>query len=599
MFNSLKKIYILIGSKERIKLFFLFGMMLFASFLEVLGIGMIPAFIVSVSDPNIILSYPIVGDVLSRLNITTQESLVLLGAALLMAIYTGKNAYMGFFFYIKKRFIANRGVDLQNRLFRAYMGAPYTFYIGRNSSELLRNVATEVRRIVERIMLPFMELMLNIVMSLLIISLLLVTEPLISLFTLLVLGGTGYLFLSITRNKISDFGKQDKHLRKLMNQSVLQGLGGFKDARVLGRERMFLEEYNKSAVKSKTANVYLYVVQHLPKPITETLAVLGILIITLILIGQGRTITSIIPVLALFGASAVKLMPMINSMMSNISTIRYNTHSVYTVYHDLKLLEGNSYKFASNEPENPKIVPLKDHISIQGISYHYPGTDDYAVKDVSLHIRSGEAVAFVGESGAGKTTMADIVLGLLEPQEGSILADGTNIRDNIRGWQKNIGYIPQSIFLLDDTIRRNIAFGIPDHEIDEEKLKVAMEASQLLGLILKLPDGDETVVGERGIRISGGQRQRIGIARALYNNPQVLIMDEATSALDNITEKYVIQAIDRLKGNRTIIMIAHRLTTVINCDRLYLMEDGKIIEEGNYEYLLKNNVMFREMAMEG
>ena len=598
MLKPLKKIYHLLTRRERIKFLLLFGMMLFAAFLEVLGIGMIPAFIVTVSDPDIIFSYPIAGQVLDKLHIKTQESLVLFGAALLMTLYIGKNVYMGFFFYVKKKFIANRGVALANRLFRAYMGAPYTFHIGRNSSELLRNVTSEVRGMIEKVMLPFLELLLNVIMALLIISILIVAEPLISLVTLIVLGGTGYFFLSITRDKISSFGKEDKHLRRMMNQSVIQGLGGFKDARVLGREKMFLDEYKQIAVKRRIANVYLYVVKNLPKPITETLAVLTILIITIILIWQGRSISSIIPVLGLFGAAAVKLMPMINSMLSNISEIRYNVPSISSVDHDLRLLEGNVYKFKSKKRGNHKILPLQDHISIRNVSYCYPNTDDCAVKNVSLQIRCGEAVAFVGESGAGKTTMADIILGLLEPQEGSIFVDGTNIRENIRGWRKNIGYIPQSIFLLDDTIRRNIAFGIPENEINEEKMKKAVEAAQLKDLIERLPEGEETIVGERGIRFSGGQRQRIGIARALYNNPQVLIMDEATSALDNVTEKYVIEAIDQLKGNLTIVMIAHRLTTVINCDRLYLMENGKIIDSGSYESLLKNNTRFREMAME-
>ncbi len=597
MLKPLKKIYHLLNRRERIKFLLLFGMMLFAAFLEVLGIGMIPAFIVTVSDPEFIFSYPFVGQVLEKLNIKTQESLVLFGAVLLMAIYIGKNIYMGFFFYFKKKFILNRGVDLQYRLFRAYMGAPYTFYISRNSSELLRNMTAEVKGIVERVMLPFMELLLNVVMALLIISLLLVAEPLISLVTLIMLGGTGYFFLSITRSKISSFGKEDRHLRKMMNISFLQGLGGFKDARILGRETMFLDEYKQFAVRRKVANVYLYVVKKLPKPITETLAVLTILIITLILIWQGRSISSIIPILGLFGAAAVKLMPMINVMISNISEIRYNTPSVSAVDYDLRLLEGNTYKFKSKNRENHQILPLQDIISIQNVSYCYPNTDDYAVKDASLQIRCGEAVAFVGESGAGKTTMADIILGLLEPQEGSVFVDGRKIQENMRGWQKNIGYVPQSIFLLDDTIRRNIAFGIPENEIDEEKMKKAVEASQLKDLIERLPDGEETIVGERGVRFSGGQRQRIGIARALYNNPQVLIMDEATSALDNVTEKYVIEAIDQLKGNLTIIMIAHRLTTVINCDRLYMMENGKIIAEGSYESLLKSSARFCKMAL--
>lgn len=572
--------------------------MLIAAALEVLGIGMIPVFVVAVSNPENLMTYPVLGDLLQYVNITTAEELVIYGALLLIGVYVLKNSFLGWFIYIKKRFVANRGVMLENRLFKAYMTSPYTFYISRNSAELLRNVTSETRRVVDGVMIPFLELALNITMFVFILGALLVLEPIITVVTILFLGGGGGIFLRYTRKKNREFGQQDREARKMRNKSVLQGLGGLKVTRVLNRENLFMREYAYWAEKSKIANIYKYVVQQLPKHIIETLAVIGILLIALILIWEGRVISAIIPVLSLFGAATVRLMPAFNQVIGQTANIQYNTPSVDVIYEDLICLEGQYQEFQKDVlMEEHEILPLQQKIQIRDLSYRYPEQEDFAVKNVSLTIPRGAAIAFVGESGAGKTTMADIILGLLTPMHGSIEVDGVDISTNIRGWQQNIGYIPQQIYLLDDTIRRNIAFGIPDDKIDESKIEEVVEAVQLHELVSRLPDRLNTVVGERGVLLSGGQQQRIGIARALYDNPQVLIMDEATSALDNITEKFVIEAIENLRGDRTIIMIAHRLTTVQNCDKIYLMSMGQIEEAGSYEDLLKNSEEFRKMNL--
>lgn len=595
MIDSLKKIYSLFPRKDRFKLLLLFILMGVASLLEVLGIGIIPIFVVAVADPDKILGFPVVGSWLSARGIITAESLVVYGAILLILVYIVKNGYIAFFYYLKKKFIANRGVQLQERIFKAYMTAPYTFYVARNSAELLRNVTGEVKRIVDNTMLPFMELALNVVMFVFILITLVALEPLITAVNILLLGGGGYLFLRVTQRKTRELGKEDRRHRKLKNKVVLQGLGGFKEARVLGREKMFLDAYRTSAIRSKVANVYLYVVKKLPKPIIETLAVITILLITLIMVLEGRTISSIIPVLALFSAAAVRLMPIFTTAITQVSDIRFNAYSVYAIYNDLQILERGKKEEIQDELKRSK-VSLKEEITLKGVTYRYPDTASNAVDDVTLTIRKGEVVAFVGASGAGKTTLVDVILGLLEPQNGSVLVDGLDIRENLGGWQENIGYIPQHIYLLDDSIRNNIAFGIPEKSIDEEKLMTAIRAAQLEEFVNSLPDGIETTVGERGTRLSGGQRQRIGIARALYHDPQVLIMDEATSALDNRTEKYVIDAIEELRGDRTIIMIAHRLTTVENCDVIYMMKNGRVIQQGSYSELLDQSEEFRTLS---
>ncbi len=597
MIKSLRKIYSLLPKKDRFRFGLLFIMMVIASVFELIGISLIPAFVISIAEPERILSIHILGDFLQDMGIDTTEKLALTGALALISVYLLKNSYLTYYKYLKQKFVLNKRLYLQNRLFKAYMTAPYTFYLNKNSAELLRNVNGEIGKIITGTVLPFLEISLNTITFTFIIAGLLYLEPVITIVTVVMMGGGGYLFLSITQKKIEDSGRISRLASGDMNRMILQGLGGFKEARVLNRESLFLKQYNKFAKKGIGAAIYQTVVKSLPKPIIETLLITGILVVTLIMIFEGRSFNQIIPTLTLFGVAAVKLMPIFNTFVQQITSIRYSADAVYAVSEDLEYLEKQS---AIEEEKNLKTVErinLQKEIVLDNVSYKYPNSDSYAVKNISITITKGDAVAFVGASGAGKTTLVDLILGLLEPKDGRILADNTDILENLRGWMKNIGYIQQSNYLFDERIFRNIAFGIPDDEVDEEKLNNAIEAAQLGDLIKRLPIGLKTRVGERGVRLSGGQRQRVTIARALYNNPQILVMDEATSALDNITEKFVIEAIERLRGDRTIIMIAHRLSTVKNCNVIYMMDEGEIVAKGTYDELMENSQQFRRMSL--
>src|SRR6056297_2668696 len=597
MLESLKKIYSLFPKNVRLKFFLLLVLMFVASILELLGIGMIPLFVMTIAQPDRILSFPILGDILSNARIDTVKSLALTGAIALIFIYISKNLYLTYFRYLKTRFVQNQKIYLQNRIFKAYMTAPYTFYISKNSADLLRNVNGEVGKIVSGTIMPCLEITLNIIMFSFIIVSLFILEPFITLVTILMMGGGGFVFLRITQKRTFDSGVISREARGDMNRMVLQGLGGFKDARVLNREKLFLKQYNTFAETDRDATIYQTIVKSLPKPIIETLMVLGILTITMIMVFEGRSFDQIIPVLTLFGVAAVKLMPIFSLLIQQVTTMRYSAPSVYAICDDLDLLEVEYKKFRDQILKKATKMSMENSIELQSISYKYPNSDEYAVKDINITIPKGAAVAFVGASGAGKTTLVDIILGLLTPESGKIKVDGRDIDENIRGWMKNIGYIQQSNYLFDERIFRNIAFGIPDEQVDDEKLHSALKAAQLEEVVNRLPRGLRTRVGERGVRLSGGQRQRVTIARALYNNPQVLVMDEATSALDNITEKFVIQAIERLRGDRTIIMIAHRLTTVQNCDVIYMMDEGEIVDSGTYDELLEKSSEFRKMSL--
>jgi ATP-binding cassette, subfamily B, bacterial PglK len=593
-YNKLRKLF---NRSERIKIGMLFGMMLLAAFLELLGIGMIPAFVAIVADPARVLKYNQFSELYQLLNINNSRDLLIYGGLILIGVYVLKNTYIMIYYYIEARFIFNRRYTFSHKLMTAYMQAPYTFYLERNSSELLRNTNNEVNIMINNVLLPILKVSKELIMGILVVAFLLFAEPTITLIISVVMGGMAGSFLYITRERMNNLGIEAQEYRKGMLKAAQQGFGGIKDARVLNREGEFIETFREMAYQSSQLQLKKTFISSIPRPTVETLSVGGIILIAIIMVLQERPISSIVPIIAMFGVAIVRLIPAINQVTQLLTDLQFNIASVNPVYDDLTLLKDNAKAFRSDRRKKQKLE-LRTSIVIDNLHYQYPKSTEQALNGVNLEIPFGSAVAFVGSSGSGKTTLADSLLGLLVPQKGAILVDDVNISESISSWQQNIGYIPQFIYLSDDTLKRNIAFGLPDDKIDDEKILKAVELSQLSDLIEHLPQGIETVIGERGTRLSGGQRQRVGIARALYHEPQVLVMDEATSALDNITEQQIIEAIEALKGNRTVIMIAHRLTTVMNCDMLFFMENGRIVDKGTYQELLIKNADFREMARE-
>jgi ATP-binding cassette subfamily C protein len=477
------------------------------------------------------------------------------------------------------------------------MQAPYTFHLQRNTAELLRNISQEINVLINNVLTNILMMGREGVITLAILTFLFTVEPLITLLVISLSGFGAGTFILLNKKKMKEYGEEEQERRAEMIKAVNQGLGCIKEARVLNRENEFIEKFRIEAFKSTRLMAYLRFIQQIPRPVVETTAVLGMLMIAVLLVWQDRPMGAIIPILTLFAMATVRLMPSVQQLVTMYTRLRYNIVSLDPVYDDLKELATYNAQFMKDRKKKNQLQ-LNDCIEINNVSYHYPDSEVQALKNISLTVPRGKAVGFVGSSGAGKTTIVDLILGLLEPDKGEILLDGNDIQQNLSAWQKTLGYIPQSIYLADETLRSNIAFGIPEEEIDEQKVLNAVQMAQLETLIKQLPDGLDTIIGENGTRLSGGQRQRVGIARALYHDPEVLVMDEATSALDNITEKQITDAIESLKGERTLIMIAHRLTTVKNCDMLYFMEDGKIVEQGTYDDLVHSNVRFREMALE-
>ena len=600
MRDVLQKLAYLLTPREKRNGVILFGLMFIGALMEVIGVGAIPAFVGVISMPDRLLENQYVRYVYDALGMQSTQDMLFWAALGLIVVYLVKNAYLGFLTYIKARYTSNRQVTLSNRLFRAYLHTGYTFHLQRNTSELLRNTKSEAGAITSGALMPLLVLIMEFITLIMIFVLLFVVEPMVTIVAFGVLGSVTYLFFKATKKKIDWYAKEEQRHRKVSIQAVNQGLGGVKDAKILGREKFFIDVFEESTWFKARAAQFKAVVSALPRLFLETVAVFGMLGVSAMLVAQGRATETIIPTLALIAVAIVRLMPSFTKISSNFASLKWGERALAVVYDDIRDLEAKEREFRRKQAEGlSKPLPFEHDLRLENVSYSYPNSAESALVDVSLTIPKNASVGFVGPSGAGKTTIVDVILGLLEPSTGRILVDGVDIQDRVANWQRKIGYIPQTIYLTDDTIRKNVAFGLDDDEIDDQLVWEAIDAAQLRELVDSLPDGLDTIVGERGVRLSGGQRQRVGIARALYHKPQVLVMDEATSALDNQTERHIVDALDNIRGSRTMIMIAHRLSTVQNCDTLYYLDEGRLKAQGTYEELLATTPEFAAMAVPG
>lgn len=599
MIEKLKKLNTLLTRRARFSFAGLFFLMLIGTALELVGVGAIPAFLATMVTPNRILDVPVVGSIFNHFDIQGEQQLLVYAGLGLLVIYIIKNAYLGFLNYFKSKFIRDQKIALARRMFTAYMRAPYAFHLNRNTAELLRNANLEVRIIGNEVLRPLLQLILSGVTASAITVLLIVIEPVISLVVVGVLGIASLIFMQATRKKMEVMGEEEQRQRKASYKVMHEGFGSLKAVKVLNKEGSFIRKFMESFRKANHAQHLQEIIGSWTRPFMEVMAISGLLIVVFFIIYLGEDVSTLIPTLGLFGVAILKLQTQISAAVSSYNSLKYSNHAVDPVFDDLSLLgpKLEAGKSAENEcPDTP--LQFNSELRIESLYFRYQNSETDVLKNINMTIPSGSSIGLVGKTGAGKSTLVDILLGLLEPTSGQIRVDSTPVFDQLAQWQLNIGYIPQDIYLLDDTIKHNIALGLNDNEIDEQRMKQAITIAQIQDLIESLPDGWDTTVGERGVRLSGGQLQRVGMARALYTDPDVLVMDEATSSLDSSTEQSVMQALDRARQGRTFIMIAHRMSTVKKCDVIYMLEEGELIASGTYNELLENSSEFRTMVAE-
>lgn len=592
MTDNLKVAWSLLAREQRKTFVGLLLIMMAMAVLETVSIGLLMPFIGIVNSPELVFQNKWLSFVYRTFGLDSPRDFLIVVGLLMVVIFILKNALQFVLQFLQSRSLLEVQMSIEKQLLGCYLSRNYAFFVERNSADLYQSIRN-VSGIVSLIYGPALLASAEAIVLLLVTSFLLVVQPAITLGAVTVFGALAFMIFRFTRKRAATYGAEGSEQSVQMNKWMFQAFGGIKEVKLLAKEEFFLERSMYHSRRAAWAGLKAGVLSQITRPFIETfwftLAILFV-VIALLLGEDGKTL---IPVLVLLAAAAFRIMPCITRIVNAAISIRQATYHVSTVASELDPVRAG----AEASDGGAASYGFADRMVFDDISFTYSGADHPALTAVNLEIKPGESIAFVGPSGAGKTTVVDVMLGLLHWQEGEILVDGVSLpRVGSGAWRSKFGYVPQSIYLSDDTVRNNIAFGEPVHEIDEERLNAAVQLAQLAEVIEKLPLKLDTLVGDRGARLSGGQRQRIGIARALYRNPEILILDEATSALDNETEKEITKAIRTLSGYKTVVLIAHRLSTVAHCDRVFFMVDGRVEAVGRYDELLVTSEKFKRFA---
>ena len=570
--DLIKKLNKLLTKQEKSRALGLFFMILIGSFAELLGVSvLLPIMDLAMNDtPETSMIFRLLSNAFGT---TDKERILLLLIVGTVALYILKSVYLSGMYSRLYHFAADTKRRLATSLMESYLRKPYPFFLYRASSDLIRSVNSDTAQLYE-VLVNILLILSNAVTSGLLIIYLAVTNFAMTMTIALLLGLCAAVILFVVQKRTRRYGKVNQEMQGYLIRYLQQAIEGIKEIKILRSEEFYINRYSEAYREQTEVERKSRLVNLIPKYIIEAVCISGILLYLGANVLWNPHYRDILLQLGVFAVSAFKLLPAVNAVYAYMNTIMYHKASIDLVYRDMEEA-GTEERL---QEEERKKLPFASELSLDRVSFRYEGTDTDILKDVSFTVKKGESIGFIGASGGGKTTTADLILGLLSPVEGTVTVDGRNIAEDLTGWQSNIGYIPQSIFLTDDSVRRNVALGIPDEKIDEERVLDALAKAKLTEFVKALPGGLDTEVGERGMRISGGQRQRIGIARALYRDPEVLVFDEATSALDNETEREVMEAVEGLQGEKTILMIAHRLTTIEHCDHVFRIEEGKVLQ---------------------
>ncbi|MBU3934694.1 ABC transporter ATP-binding protein/permease, partial [Patescibacteria group bacterium] len=517
------------------------------------------------------------------------------GFAMLGILVIG-NFVSAFAVWLTIRFVWRKNYRLSLALLKKYLFLPYAYFLNQHSADLGKNVLYEAQQFTDSFLLPFLRIITGVMVAVIIFAILFYVNPLLTLIAAVFLTFLYLLIYSRFSQEIRIGGERRLEENKGKFKAASEALGGIKDIKVLGREKYFLQRFSKHSEKLSDLCAWCNVVSGIPHYIMEIVAFGGVIGLILFLLSK-QTGQQIIPLVGFFTFAGYRLISALQGIFQSFTIFRFNKAVLDKIYKDMTEGGINTAEIIFDK-ELPQPLPFKKNIKLGNISFSYPGMNSFVLKDINLEIKKNTSIGIVGPTGSGKTTLVDIILGLFIPNKGIMKVDDIGINEkNIRNWQRNLGYVPQQVYLSDDTISRNIAFGLPDEKIDMAQVKLVAEIANIDNFIKnELPNGYETIVGERGIRLSGGQKQRIGIARSLYHDPEVIVFDEATSSLDGVMEKAVLEAMQSVSKIKTLIIIAHRLTTVRNCDIIYLIDKGRITSQGTYNDLMKNNIQFQAMA---
>lgn len=596
MLSVIKELFSLLSDKQRKHFYILQFLVILMAFTELLGIASIAPFMALVGDPSLLQQEGIYSKLYQLSGINNPVDFLFVAGCLVLLILTISTIVSMLTTWRLAVYGASVGTELADRLYTYYMQQSWLFHASGSSAQLTKQVSTEANRISNGVIQPLMNLNAKLVLAIFISISIFIYNPIIALAGISAFVLAYMIMYKLVRKSLIFNGRRlsavSTHRFRLMNE----GFGGIKDVLLLDRKYDFIDRFTEQGGLQAHAQGTNNTISQVPRFFVELLAFGAMISLVLVLIkSYDGNLGQVLPILAIYALACFKLLPALQQIYSSITQIKGNSAAFEAVKQDLQQSEITQ-KELNKKTTAPKLK-LEQQIKLDDISFAYPNKEKYALHKVSISIPVNHVIGIVGSSGSGKSTLIDIILGLLPPQSGRIYIDDTLVtKDNIRGWQNNLGFVPQSIFLSEGSIAENIAFGIPANEINYDQVMKAISLAHLTELVEELPEGINTKVGERGVQLSGGQRQRIGIARALYNEADVLIFDEATSALDGITEKIIMDAIHDFTGQKTIIMIAHRLKTVQKCDTIYLMEKGRVVDQGTYQQLVDNNPKFREMA---
>jgi len=592
------KLLSLLDTRERKRFYFLVILSVLMGLVDMSSVASVMPLLAALSNPELISTNPYLSDFYVRMNFSSSRSFLIFLTIVVLSIVLFSLIFKVGTLYAMSRFGHMRNHSISRRLLDGYLHQPYVWFLNRHSANLGRALLYDVDKVVGDALIPTMKTIANLALLFAMIALLMWVNLVAALATTVIIGGTYVLIFLVVRNLLSRIGQQRMASNNARYKIAQEALGGIKEVKLLGLEANYLARYAvQSRLLANNASLS-QIIGELPRNLLEAISFMAMIgIVLFLLLTSNGGLEDVLPSLGVFAFASLRMFPAVQQIYNALTKLRYSKPMLQAVHRDLT---DGMYDLAEKNYSGT-LPKLQSRLDLLDISYSYPNTDLKILNGLSLSIPANSTVGIVGETGAGKTTTIDIILGLLQPKAGEFCVDGIQITpDNLRGWQNTVGYVPQQIYLIDDTISANIALGVPLEHRDQAAIETASKLAELHNFVLEeLPQGYDTEVGERGVRLSGGQRQRIGIARALYRDPDVLILDEATSALDNITEQAVMDAVHNLGNSKTIIMIAHRLSTVRSCDIIYLMEDGKVAAQGSYDSLVSENKSFRRMATIG